>query len=182
MGPKIITEKVFGIEKPDIDESKFENTSYNDLRPRLLAIIDSQLKNKGIDAFIPRENRPYEMLSDQERADFRSNSGGSRQVRPRLRADAEYNAPEPESPVQEPYEQAPKPKKETASQRLRPKYGDAALLAALDARQSGYTPASLALVPPKALAEQNEEAQKAQLDDVLSYVRRGRNPTSFLKA
>jgi len=46
-----------------------------DLRSRYLAIIDKYMVDKGMVDFIPRESRPYELRSPEERGQWRGASG-----------------------------------------------------------------------------------------------------------
>lgn len=193
---------IIGIKKPKVDESKYEDQNAPELRTRLYAIIDGYLKKKGLDALIPQENRPYEFLSDEEREKVRQRKdelASNNQDRDL----ASYHPSAPyslEHATDEEREQAtldpatPKrsarrapevknPEAETGqlvqgsraeAGELGARYSRAAMAAALQARDYGLNPDEMSLTPPKQLAAQNAEGQQKQLDDVMDYIRMGR--------
>lgn len=54
-----------------IDQEKFSNPAYDELRPRILAVIDKYIKERGIDAFIPEDKKPYELQSPEQQEQTR---------------------------------------------------------------------------------------------------------------
>ena len=57
-----------GVKDAEVDKEQFKDPYADALRTRLLGIIDNYIKDKGIDALVPKEKRPYEWLTPEERA------------------------------------------------------------------------------------------------------------------
>ncbi len=184
---------LLGIKKPKVDENAYQDPYAPELRSRLLAIVDSYIKKKGIDAFIPEENRPYEYQSDDERAQIRDRKDTLQYGEhtdpnndPRFyyptapRTPKDENAIKPVETVRPEPEEAPVADSPSATinqgqgQQLVSRYAKAALAAKLEAQRMGADPEALALAAPKELSAANQAQQQQQLDDVVNFIREGR--------
>jgi len=184
---------VAGIKDVKVDKEQFKDPYSGELRTRLLGIIDKYIKEKGIDALIPKENRPYEYLTDEERAEVMQHKAelaeqgqteGNRQ-----KDGGRYYYPGapigtvgPGKPEEVSGEEAPDaedPKDSQPASLLAQKYARAGLAARLQSQRAGLDPTGLSLVPPKALATQNQAQQGQQLEDLMNYIRLGRRARGF---
>jgi hypothetical protein len=65
-----LTGKASKDQKPD--EKKYKNPYQEELMARILGAIDRYNDKRGVNAYIPKEQRPYELRSDEERAGIRA--------------------------------------------------------------------------------------------------------------
>lgn len=194
-----VVDTIFGIKKPHVDQTKYQDPYAPEWRARMMSIVDGYIKDKGLDKNIPHENLPYEYLSPDERAQIDQKKqqlfdAGNNDANAGYYPTANYPhsidgqgdslidlSPPGSRPVKPPTPRDPEDELSRVNINNNPTPGDvpqryskAAMAAALQARQYGVDPDTLDITPPKALGEQNQQAQQDQLTSILDYIRGGR--------
>lgn len=165
---------LFGIKKPEVDQSAYQVPDYDNLMTRFMAVLDGYMKDKGFDKHIPADRRPYEYLSPEEQAATREQQAQAASSEDKGEKVAPVK-PKPAKPEQATEAEDPQMVTQDARQpELMPRYTNAAFAAALKAKREGVDPTELALTAPKALAEQNVAQQQQAMNDISNFIRNGR--------
>lgn len=151
--------------------------SYNvpyadDLRVRYLAILDSYLKEKGIDALIPPTSRPYELRTPEEQEGLR-NEYVYQQGLP----EEEFKPPLPSIPKWAPWvpltqaeSQTPEKRKEEKAPEEEASYASPEIATSLVGNRLGVTRDVPEFSTSRESYEADEERRKKQLNDIHRFI------------
>jgi hypothetical protein len=175
----------------------YEYPRADELAVRFFAILDNYIKERGIDALIPKSNRPYEYLSPTEQAGIREEvvhqaglpedefrppvpwTPGYASYVPLTQVEEETGEIKPEEKAEEakPAEpvEPPKPERQSRSTEstddgLDKDYSDAALAASLTAQRLGIGNERPLFTAPQEFYEQDDEQKKAALQEVTNFI------------
>lgn len=91
-----LTGKASKDQKPDA--AKYKNPYQEELMARVLGAIDRYNDKRGVNAYIPKEMRPYELRSDEERAGIRAREPQQAKDENRPERNLAINEPNPVAP------------------------------------------------------------------------------------